>query len=255
MAVLLEELVNQHRDQLSKSEKEVLDIILSDQKSYAQYTSTELADTCHISRTTLLRICRKIGLMSFSDLKVILKNSSETQAKSQKMDFDYICNIYHNLIDELNKFSYEQICQVLYEAETIYIYGTGNEQKTLADEFKRIFLFTGKLVIEVFDYGEMEFVRKNFKRTDLFVIISLSGETKEGIRILNAVIPTGVRLLSITRLQSNTISGLCDYNLYVATQVVEQQSFYELISAFYILLDLLFLNYLEYVTEVENYEL
>ena len=114
---------------------------------------------------------------------------------------------------------------------------------------------TGKLVIEVFDYGEMEFVRKNFKRTDLFVIISLSGETKEGIRILNAVIPTGVRLLSITRLQSNTISGLCDYNLYVATQVVEQQSFYELISAFYILLDLLFLNYLEYVTEVENYEL
>ena len=103
MAVLLEELVNQHRDQLSKSEKEVLDIILSDQKSYARCTSTELADTCHISRTTLLRICRKIGLMSFSDLKVILKNSSETQAKSQRMDFDYICNIYHNLIDELNK--------------------------------------------------------------------------------------------------------------------------------------------------------
>ena len=100
MAVLLEELVNQHRDQLSKSEKEVLDIILSDQKSYARYTSTELADTCHISRTTLLRICRKIGLMSFSDLKVILKNSSETQAKSQKMDFDYICNIYHNLIQK-----------------------------------------------------------------------------------------------------------------------------------------------------------
>lgn len=162
MAVLLEELVNQHRDQLSKSEKEVLDIILSDQKSYARCTSTELADTCHISRTTLLRICRKIGLMSFSDLKVILKNSSETQAKSQRMDFDYICNIYHNLIDELNKFSYEQICQVLYEAETIYIYGTGNEQKTLADEFKRIFLFTGKLVIEVFDYRKRKSIHKNF---------------------------------------------------------------------------------------------
>ncbi len=159
------------------------------------------------------------------------------------------------MIDELNKFSYKQICQILYEAETIYIYGTGNEQKTLADEFKRIFLFTGKLVIEVFDYGEMEFVRSNFKKTDLFVIISLSGETKEGIRILNAVIPTGIRLLSITRLQSNTISSLCDYNLYVATQVVESQNFYELISAFYILLDLLFINYLDYVNGVEMDEM
>lgn len=253
--MLLEELVNQHRDELNENDKTVLGLILSNQETFSFYSSTELANACHVSRTTLLRICRKIGLMSFSDLKVILKNSKNSNGQSKKIDFDQVCQVYHNLIDELNKFSYKQICQILYEAETIYIYGTGNEQKTLADEFKRIFLFTGKLVIEVFDYGEMEFVRSNFKKTDLFVIISLSGETKEGIRILNAIIPTGIRLLSITRLQSNTISSLCDYNLYVATQVVESQNFYELISAFYILLDLLFINYLDYVNGVEMDEM
>lgn len=255
MSVMLEELVNQYRNQLNENDRNVLDLILLDQKRFSTYSSTEFANACHVSRTTLLRICRKIGLKSFSDLKVVLKNSVDIGKKSEKIDFDEVCQVYHHLIDELNKFSYEQICQVLYEAESVYIYGTGNEQKTLADEFKRIFLFTGKLVIEVFDYGEMEFVRSNFKKTDLFIIISLSGETKAGIQILNAVIPTGIRLLSITRLQSNTISSLCDYNLYVATRVVENQNFYELISAFYVLLDLLFINYLDYVNGVEVDEL
>lgn len=240
----LEALFNQYYEQLNGNDREVLKIILGDQKKYSTYSSTELADECHVSRATLLRVCKKIGLKSFADLKLILKGSSE-HGKGQ--DFDSICTVYHNLLDELNKFSYEEICQVLYEADTIYIYGTGNEQKTLADEFKRIFLSAGKLVIEVFDYGEMRFVQEDFKPGDILVMISLSGETKEGIQILNSVIPTGIRLLSITRLQNNTISRLCNYNLYVATQVVESKIPYELISVFYVLLDILFINYLLYV--------
>lgn len=38
-----------------------------------------------------------------------------------------------------------------------------------------------KCVIDLFDLGEVEFMMGSFKSNDVFIIISLSGETKEGI--------------------------------------------------------------------------
>lgn len=241
----LAHLMNLHYDNLSESERITLKAILSVPQDFVQLSCEETAARCHISRATLLRSLRKIGLTSFSDLKFALKEEREDN-KETGLDFDQVCGIYHKVIDELNKSSYRHICKMLYESDTIYIYGTGNEQKTLAREFKRIFLSGGKCVIELFDFGEAEFMKKAFCQTDVFVIISLSGEAQEGIRILKSILPNTVRTLSITRLQNNTISRMCEENLYVATQTVSNQVSYELISGFYMLLDMLFLNYMEY---------
>ena len=247
----LAQLMNQYYDKLSENDKAVLETILCEPVRFAQLSSEQVAAECHISRATLLRILRKIGLTSFSDLKLTLKEE-HSDKKAADVDFDAVCDIYHSLVDELNKFSYVHICKRFYESDTIYVYGTGNEQKTLAEEFKRIFLSAGKCVIELFDYGETEFMKKAFQKTDVFVVISLSGETRAGIEILNAVIPTGIYTISITRLQNNTISRMCRDNLYVATQTIQSQVSYELVSGFYMLLDMLFLNYLEYIREAEH---
>ena len=45
---------------------------------------------------------------------------------------------------------------------------------------------------------------------------------------------------------------MCRDNLYVATQTIQSQVSYELVSGFYMLLDMLFLNYLEYIREAEH---
>lgn len=243
----LEELMNQYYPQLNENDKALCTQILADKAYCATCTSEQLAAYLHISRATLLRLCRKIGLVSFSDLKVLLQDE-ETRSTASECD---IYDAYHALLDELRKFSYRKVCEVLYTCETIYVYGTGNEQKTLAEECKRIFLAAGKCVIDLFDYGELSFMKHSFTKRDVFLIISLSGETLEGIRILQALKDTGIRTISITRLANNTISTLCDHSLYVATQVVENEGLdYELVSAFYVLLDLLFINYLDYCNEV-----
>lgn len=247
----LAQLVNQNYDRLNENDKVTLKTILSCPQEFSHLSCAQTADKCHISRATLLRCLRKLGLTSFSDLKITLKEEGGKQEQGN-LDFDAVCDIYHRLIDELNKFSYLQICEMLYESDVIYIYGTGNEQKTLAEEFKRIFLSAGKCVIDLFDFGEIEFMKPEFRKTDVFVVISLSGETKAGIEILNMVLPAGVQTLSITRLQNNTISRMCKANLYVATQTIPSQVSYELVSGFYMLLDMLFLNYMEYVKEAQD---
>lgn len=244
----LEELINQHYYELSENDKKLCQEIIHHKTTFSSYSCEQMAMACHVSRATLLRLCRKIGLVSFSDLKLLLK---KPQQEKEPADID-IFSTYHALIDELRKFSYQTICKLLYTCDTIYIYGTGNEQKTLAEECKRIFLSAGKCVIDLFDYGEIDFMKHSFSSKDVFIIISLSGETKEGIRILQHIASTDIQTISMTRLANNTISSLCHHNLYVATQTIQnKEQEYELVSAFYVLLDLLFINYLDLCQEVE----
>ena len=244
--IKLEALVNQNYDNLNENDKIVMKQILIFQQEYRHYSCQKIANECHISRATLLRICRKIGLNSFSDLKYLLKNN---QLKFVETDnsFHNICENYRLLINELQKIPFHDICQIIYEAPTIYIYGTGNEQKSLAQEIKRIFLSVDKCVIDLFDIGEVELMRKTFQKKDLFIIISLSGETAEGVEIAKFV-NDYISKLSLTRLDNNTIATLCEYNLYVATQKLNtlQATSYEVVGAFYALLDMLYINYLEY---------
>ena len=140
------------------------------------------------------------------------------------------------------------ILEAIHEAGTIYLYGTGNEQKAIGEEFKRIFLMFGKCCIDLFDYGEVEYASRYFKSGDLFVAISLSGESENGIQVLRFVQCREIKTLSITRWTNNTMARMCRYNLYAGTRMISGggEPGYEMVAAFYILLDMLSVNYLEY---------
>ncbi len=212
----LESLVNQNYDNLNENDKIIIKQILIFQREYRNFSCEKIANECNVPRATLLRLCRKIGLNSFSDLKYLLKNN-QLEFVNNDNNFHDVCENYRLLMNELQKISFQDICKIIYDAETIYIYGTGNEQKSLAQEIKRIFLSVNKCVIDLFDIGEIEFMREAFQKSDLFIIISLSGETKAGIEIAK-FINNHIHTISLTRLDNNTIATLCEYNLYVATQ-------------------------------------
>lgn len=61
----LETLVNQNYNILNENEHYIIKQILNNQKKYSQYSCEKIANECHVSRATLLRLCKKIGLNSF----------------------------------------------------------------------------------------------------------------------------------------------------------------------------------------------
>lgn len=141
------------------------------------------------------------------------------------------------------------------EADTIYLYGSGNEQKTIAEEFKRIFLTFGKCCVDLFDRGEVLFARERFRDQDLFLAISLSGENEEAANVVRAVQEAGIRTVSLTRWANNTLARMCQENLYVGTKTVSHTAGqpYEMVATFYILLDILSVRYLEYIRCMQSY--
>lgn len=247
----IDELINKNYDKLTQNEHQIFNYIINNQQECREMTCEQIADKCHVSRTTLLRFCRKLDLNSFAELKYVLKSVDSKVYESTNLDIEEASKTYHKIIDEIKDHEYTNICSLIYNSETIYIYGTGNAQKAEAEEFKRIFLSTGKCVIDLFDLGEVQLMQNKFTDKDLFVIISLSGETTEGIQILKTIESTKINTLSITRFENNTIARICKDNLYVSTKMLHglQNLSYEMTAAFYVLLDILFVNYLEYIRE------
>lgn len=251
----LEYRMNENYDSLTANDREVLNLILRDKGRAVQMNSTELSAYCHVSRTTLVRLFKKLGIATFAEFKLLLEEQTGRQ-KPVRLDMKEIISNYHRMVDDLKAYDYGEVCSVIEEADTVYLYGTGNEQKAIGEEFKRIFLMFGKCCIDLFDYGEVEYASGNFRENDLFVAISLSGESKNGIDVLRFVQCRNIRTLSITRWNNNTMARMCRYNLYAGTKMIgggnsarEQTGGgggYEMVAAFYILLDILSVNYLEY---------
>lgn len=247
----LEELINNNYDELSYNEKYAADYIIKHKKIINELSSEQLSLNCGVSRPTLLRMLKKIGLSSYHELKYLIKTDLYNLNKT--IAVQEVTEHYHHMVNDLIGNQYQEVCKSIYEAKNIYFYGTGNEQKAIGEEIKKMLFSLGKGIMDFFDYGEVEFKKDDFSVDDLFIIISMSGETKEGIQILRFIESTGVKKISITRLQNNSISRLCDYNLYVGTKVVpiNQRFEYELMTSFYVLLDVLLVNYLEYIRSID----
>lgn len=242
----LEELVNDRYDFLTANDREMLASIFRDRQAVKEMNSTQLASFLHVSRTTLSRLIKKLEIGSYQEFKLLLNRKEEPAA--YLYDLQDIVKEYHVMVDELKKHDYGKVCEIIYQAETIYLYGTGNEQKTIAEEFKRIFLALGKLCVGLFDLGEVCLARERFGDSDLFLVISLSGENQDAIEVVRAVQETGIRTMALTRWANNALARAVQENLYVGTKTVSHISgqSYEMVASFYILLDILSVRYLEY---------
>ncbi len=244
----LEARVNEIYDRLTANERELVSHILRDKQKIRGMNSTRLAQHLHISRTTLVRFWKKLGVQSYAEFRLLLAQE-DRGPQAQAVELRQIVHMYHAMIDALPGLPYDRVCRLLCAAPTIYIYGTGNEQKAIAEEFKRNFLLLGKCCVDLFDLGEVASARSRFQPEDVFVAISLSGEGAEALQVMRCVQAAEIHTVSLTRWASNSLAQMCQESLYVSTKTVHQagSSSYEMVAAFYLLLDMLLIRCLAQV--------
>lgn len=244
----LEKLINMYYSDLNETDLLIWNYIQVNIKQCFDYSAEEMANACNVSRATILRFAKKLSLNSYADLKLYMNMYQQGVERENSIDLDCVCHNYHRLIDDFKTRDLTSICKRLDEAHRIFVYGTGNAQKSEIHELKRIFLSAGKCIYELFDVGEVMMIADTFTPNDLILFISLSGETKSALEIAKKVRPTGIHTISLTRLKNNSLARLSEENLYVGTtfvQVMNNQD-YEVTALFYILLEILFIKYIEY---------
>lgn len=246
----MEQRIAKYAPKLSSSERKLLESIAAMEYDPA-LKAADLASKLCISRSALHRLLQKIGLNRFSDLKVLLSARNQDPKQRSEIMPGSVSDLYQSLLDDvIRKMNPDGVCSLIDQAKLVVLYGTGNEQKNIAHMLARLLSLAGVAVMEVFDRGEMDFMQSALDRDDLVILISMSGEGESLIDMARSLAQK-VHLLSITRLEANSLSTLCDERLYVSTSSLTSLD-YEIMGSFYVLIDLLYLHLIHWRNRHEN---
>lgn len=244
----LQELVNKHYTRLNENDFHIWNYISNNKKECERLVIDQIAYKCNVSRSSILRFAQKLSLKGYGELKLYLKMENQ-EAKEDLNTVEMICNTYYEAIKRIKEKDCSEIFEKIDSSTNIYVYGVGMVQSSIKKELKRIFLSAGKILYDLSGYGESEISLKIANSDDLFILISVSGENKFIIDFVSKLKVRNIPILSITKSRENTLSQMSDYNIYISSVKLTQelnQMEYDSITSYFILIEILFLKYMEY---------
>lgn len=252
---MLHELVNRHAEHLSDNDYHIIDYIDHHTDAVKDMTITELSGHCNISKSSILRLTKKLGFSGFSEFKFYLR---EAQADNQKTTAGNVFQSSEQDIKRTVQLFENQAKEKIYEridqADTIYAYGSGWGQQNALQELNRYLISMGKHIFLIPSLKELQVSARHMTPSDLVIFVSLSGDLAEITSDLKKISHSGVPTLSITSFKNNHLAELSTYQLYFQSTDfgfafgVDHKSFIGL----HMLIDQLVRGFLSYTVSKQN---
>lgn len=240
---------------LSKNERILANYILKHPEDVLKMSSKDLGKVCFVSTATVYRLCDKLGLSGFSDLKIKITSSLDDYRKSnENFNFDFPVNqfqTHYEIIQKIkedyeqtlnltaNLFSLDQlrlIASAMKKAQIIDVYtSAGNINFALNFQFQMQEI--GKQVNVPIDEYQQRLIAASSNENHLAIIITFGGR---GIlsdilpRILHKV-KTPIVLISSYDYTFKDLDP--DYQLYISSY----ENHYKKISSFSTRLSILYI--------------
>lgn len=242
----LEELVNRNYQQLNDNDLYIWNYIMKHRKECEHLSIDELAKRCNVSRSTILRFSKRLGLKGYAEFKVFLR--IDNQMGNGSAVIDNMVSSYSETLKQFHEYEYKDIVKSIYEADELYVYGTGVIQDNTAQYLKRTFAMANKLFLDIVATADFEAYINLFKSNDVFVAISYGGENKRLLDCICRLKAKGVKVIAIIASNDCTLAHVADYSLQVNTFkiITNKGRREELVGNYFILIDYIFANYVEY---------
>lgn len=206
-------------DDMTASERKVLNYILNNREVIPYLKINELADAAFVSKTVVINLAQKLGFSGFKELKFhfsrVLKE--EIDESSQSLSFRDL------LKDSVNKTFTLASDQVLIEcaekilsANNVFIMARGTS-KAVGSYLEHLLLSIGIQCIFIKDYNLSELFTNFVREDDLVFFISLSGNTEKIINTAKEVHIKKAGIISLTAFHSNKLASYTNDSLYVYT--------------------------------------
>lgn len=238
---------------LSKNERILANYILKHPEDVLKMSSKDLGKVCFVSTATVYRLCDKLGLSGFSDLKIKITSSLDDYRKSnENFNFDFPVNqfqTHYEIIQKIkedyeqtlnltaNLFSLDQlrlIASAMKKAQIIDVYtSAGNINFALNFQFQMQEI--GKQVNVPIDEYQQRLIAASSDENHLAIIITFGGR---GIYILPRIlhkVKTPIVLISSYDYTFKDFDP--DYQLYISSY----ENHYKKISSFSTRLSILYI--------------
>lgn len=244
---MLHELINKYAEFLTDNDYHILSYVEKDPERVANMTIIDFSRQCNMSKSSILRMSKKLGFSGYSEFKYYLKESSVKKACLSDV-FDLSANDIKRTVQLFDNQDKQPLYSLIDKADTIYAYGTGWGQQNALQELSRYLLSMNKRVYVIPSLKELQVASKNMSPDDLLIIVSLSGDIDEVISDLKKISHYGISILSITSFKNNHLAEISTYQLYFQSTDfgfaynVAHKSFIGL----HTIIDLLVRGYLDY---------
>lgn len=219
---------------LSASERHIVEYIFENLKNVSNMGIVELGERTFTSTTTVKRLCRKLGIESYTDFRVQL--SAEIANHYDRMSilegaqvpvqrYDTVDEILSKVSDQNAKSIIDtsnlnhpevitEVIQLMRQAKRIDFYGVGPSNVVAHDAYlKCMRLGIPSSAIE--NPHVMRMNARAYQEGALAFLISYTGETDTIIEVATELNAIGVNSVSLTCFGENRLAKLCKYNLYV----------------------------------------
>lgn len=243
----LEDFINANYDKLNENDKAIWAYINQHRQLCERLSIDALAERCHVSRTTILRFAKRLGLKGYAELKVHLRIDNAGSQKTQT-GLDHVYTTYKEYMDEIKQKDFTNIIEYIRRSENAYVYGTGSIQNNVAMEIKRSFLFMDKLFFNITSANESYIYADVITQKDVIIMVSYSGENAQLLEFARKLKMKGVPIISITATKNNTLSHMASEALYVEVPDLLNPlgSRYQGLINYFILIDFIVVKYMDY---------
>lgn len=245
----LEEIIDQHYEELNENDLYIWQYIYHHKTECQRMSIQELAHACNVSHTSIIRFAKKLGLDGYSELKVYIKWSLNRPSNFDHQILKNSADEMRETIDQMEYGDHEQILQSIDLARRVFIYPTGEVQYHVGQEMKREFAYRGKIMHLIEGSTELDTVLNRIDPSDVFLIISLSGDNEIAVTLAKFLQRMHVPTIGMAMDNGNLLSKYCSQFIGIKTSYFDT-GFYEkrftCTAQYFLAVELLFLSYLEY---------
>jgi RpiR family carbohydrate utilization transcriptional regulator len=211
---LLQRLSTQ-QDQLNRSERKVVQVIVADPQSATRMSIAALAELAQVSEPTVNRMCRSFGLKGYPDFKLELAqsmargtpyvsqsvNQNDTAAQYTDKIFTSTMASLDAVRQQVDSKVIERAVDYLSQAQQICFFGMGASGSVAQDALHKFFRFNIPVVAHT-DSLMMRMMAAACKRGDVLVLLSFTGRTKEMVEGARIGRNAGALVIAITAIAS-----------------------------------------------------
>lgn len=214
---------NEIINNLTQGEITVLKYIDLHQEDIIDMSIQECAVKSFSSTATILRLCKKLNLSGFSELKFILKqNLSKNKNYQQKIKTNSDINneLYkkiENMAQIINLKNLDKVISLLMSDKKIYLFASGITSVVM--EYFEQYLLSANRLSTFYRNAPMAYRGiSTLSKDDVLFIASASGNTSAVVKVAQLTKNTGATIIGITDFNNNPLSQLSDICFYTITE-------------------------------------
>lgn len=208
--MLFEERVYKYEYKLSDTDDQIVEYILKNKEEAVTLSIQYLAMKLYTVPNTVTRLSKKLGYDGYSQMKISLKEEIQQEAEPSEDSLTFNINKTIDLIDQ-DKLAL--ITKMIQEVRRVLFFAVGDTAPFCEMMVKNLKV-VGKHAEYYYHRHEMLHEVKHLETIDVLFLISLSGETPQVLDMAELAKQRGIRLISLTHFDKNSLQQMADVNLF-----------------------------------------